>query len=666
MTGKEGEATIWTPRTLVLLIGGGVLLYQAAFHAWYGGSLLGRYPVLDGREILLLAEAIATGQLPAEPFYRAPLYSSVLAPFYGLGISEEGVIWIARLINLLSHLGGAIAIGWLARWFWQDSRAGWAGFALAGFYPVTLHFAGDPLDTVFAWGLFVGSLAILTKALPNGCPKRGWSRYPWLAGAGLLFILAVAARPHYLVTLPVYGLPLLYWTWRERRLPGGEFLALVLPLILGALLLGWTNLRVGGEFRILPWQGPSNWYAANQPGAHGKFFVHSRELPLEDLHQNPTRRESELIFVEETGHPGDWSIAEFNAFWQEKNARLRREETGTLIRQMLTKALYLIHHTEQYNNKTYHFHAQRTPLLRWNPLGWAVLFTLAVAILPLALRQFPLRTGSWMLTFALLAGGIILYFVSARFRLPLATLLMIPAAGWFVQSVHGQLKEGLSRVIPVIGAGLVALFFSLYPWPGVNTPDTTIEDRLLLAQAADQLGEDDLAILYAQDVLSEQPDRLAAWEVKVNARLNQFLLNLWEEKIPATSILSLEEDLPQVRREEIPIVQWTLSLIRWQQGRETEAIDLWTALAEDGFLRGRPELGALLVNDPDHRVKWIEQTETYLSQPEAVPSPYLLAGLALIGNPEGQTRLARTFPPPAVPRLLNLWRNLMTPPPSDS
>jgi len=656
---KERPLTL-TPRTITLLLGGLVVLYQASFHLWYGGTLLGRYPVLDGREILLLAESMATGKLQEEPFYRAPLYSGILSLFYRMGFSEDGVILMARFINMLAHLGGAAAIGYLSHWFWQDTRAGWAGFALAGFYPVTLHFAGDPLDTVFSLGLFLGALAFLVRSTIH--PEKNTAyRLWWLVLATASFVLAIAARPHFLVALPVIMLPIWIFWKKEKHFPLYEALAIILVLGCCFALLGSWNFRVGGEFRILPWQGPSNWYAANQPGAHGKFFTHSIELELNSEHTNPTRRESEWIFRKEMGREGDWTIAEFNDYWKNRNATLLRKQPIALLRQMLQKTSYLLHNTEQYNNKTYAFHAARTPLLHWNPLGWSFLLTFAVALLPLAWQRNPQRVAVLALTFVLLAGGILLYFVSARFRLPLALLLMIPAAGWAMPGICNRLLASRKLLYTTLGGGGVALVVSLFPWPSVHTPDTTIEDRLLLAQAADHLGEDQVALYYAKAVLAAQPNRLAALEIQTNVRLNQFLLALWEEKIRPHEIVRLEKHLTPALAADIPLAHWTLSLIFWQQGQDAKARDIWYDLAEKETLKGRPELGALLLNDLEQRAKWIALTEAYLRKDNVSPSPYLLAGLTLVGHQEGSRRLAQLLPREAIPRLLHIWQSLMTP-----
>ncbi len=45
---------------------------------------------------------------------------------------------------------------------------------------------------------------------------------------------------------------------------------------------------------------------------------------------------------------------------------------------MAHKAYALLNNWEQYNNKTFEFHKERLPWLRWNPLCWGMLLVLGV------------------------------------------------------------------------------------------------------------------------------------------------------------------------------------------------------------------------------------------------------------------------------------------------
>ena len=100
MSGKHGKGNIpW-----LLLLGGFTAIYTAGQFQWYGQTVLGLIPVLDGKEIIELAGNIAMGELPSEPFYRAPLYPMLLSMFYRLQLPQESVLYAARLLNGAFHL----------------------------------------------------------------------------------------------------------------------------------------------------------------------------------------------------------------------------------------------------------------------------------------------------------------------------------------------------------------------------------------------------------------------------------------------------------------------------------------------------------------------------------------------------------------------------------
>src|SRR5690606_22646785 len=80
-----------------------------------------------------------------------------------------------------------------------------------------------------------------------------------------------------------------------------------------------------------------------------------------------------------------------------------------------------------YNNKTYAFHKARSPWLRLNPLGWSLLLLGAGLALVFGRAQglrWPL-----ILTALIYAAGVAVFFVSARFRLPITPLLATATAG---------------------------------------------------------------------------------------------------------------------------------------------------------------------------------------------------------------------------------------------
>ncbi|MCH8541201.1 MAG: hypothetical protein LAT58_10595 [Opitutales bacterium] len=648
---NEGPPAPTIPPKLWILCGLLVLLYQLAFHLWYGGTVLGQFPVLDGQETLLLAKAIADGTLPQEPFYRAPLYAGILSLFYQIGLTEAGVIWIARLLNMLSHLAIAGAGAFLASYFWRDSRAGLTAFLLLGLYPILLHFAGDPLDTVFGLALFTGAMAVIFPlARLTGPPPRLLLQS--LAG-GLLLGLAIATRPHFLAAIPFL---LAAFVWIKLSRPFHKWTPLLGGLLIVLLAVGVMNHRIGGEFRMLPWQGAANLYAANQPGAHGKFFVQSRELPSQVHHENPTRRETEAIFEEEVGRPAEL-IDEFNRFWRDRTRKMVLEDPLGFVGRMLRKGFFLLHHYEQYNNKTYAFHAARTPLLGWNPLGWGLLLVPAVTLLPLLWRQRRWEGILLLLPAIGLAAGILLYFVSGRFRILLVPPVAILAAGVATPLFWDYVREKRNRLIAFLFAGSTALLVFL-PWPGVKTPPTQQEDQLLLAQAAYQKAFDEKALHYARQVLSVQPERRAAWEIKSNTLFNRFIEDLLAERHPPEELQNLRQTLAPGIRLNVGPALWVEALALQQRGETEEALRILTDLHHRNPLPGGGEIAPLLIIDPDHRQEWFTRAEEVRRSEEAA-SPYLLLSLALLNHQPARQQLQNQLPPTELQSALEKWSALL-------
>src|SRR5580698_7704071 len=86
------------------------LLYALGHLGWYLGTPLGRVPVLDERENLDLAGAIAGRSLPPEPFYRAPGYALALAGLRAAGVSAAGLFPAALLLGVALHAANAALV----------------------------------------------------------------------------------------------------------------------------------------------------------------------------------------------------------------------------------------------------------------------------------------------------------------------------------------------------------------------------------------------------------------------------------------------------------------------------------------------------------------------------------------------------------------------------
>lgn len=498
-------------RTARLAVVGLALVYAGAHLAWYGTTPMGGFPVLDGREILDLAQEIANGTLPSEPFYRAPLYSALLALASKLGIADSFLPDTARLINLFAHACSTLLIFELARRAWTATSAGILAGTLYAVYPVAVHFASDPLD------MSVGTALALAGTLAAWLAwQRGSSALAFLAASCVA--LAAMARPNFLLCLPALFLWLALMTWRDRRnlrllLAAGAATALVLGS------MGAINLAVGGEFRVLPWQGSHSFWDANGQGANGLFYSHTLQTTKLAPGQNPARAEAEAIYCQDRPCSEKLDIGDFQSYWRAKMLTYLQQHPVSVLKLVFSKAWYLVNNYEQYNNKTYWVHKERSPWLRWNPLCWAVLLAMAVAALWLPMRREAREL--LLLTLVCYAASLLIVFVSARFRVPMAAWLCVFAGGWATLwsrwkiTTAGKQRLPGTLIVTALGVGAVAAF----PVGDTLRNATVVEDHLLLSSASLAAGKWQDSEDWAQQVLALQPTRPIAHAMVCSARL---------------------------------------------------------------------------------------------------------------------------------------------------
>ena len=265
-----------------------------------------------------------------------------------------------------------------------------------------------------------------------------------------------------------------------------------------------------GEFRLLPWQGASNLYSANSQRANGKFYRHTVYIPNRPVGVNPARLEAEYIYSIETGKKPPFDLNDFNRFWLNKTLSEIKANPYNWIKLTLKKIYYLYNNYEQYNNKTFGFHKQITPSLCYNPLCFGFLIILVFIFI---FNSEDKIENNKILTIAFaidaLSLGIIAFYVSSRFRLPLAPLLIIFSSGLFTYKLSELVnKKNI----------LIALIVSLFTFSNFfNVADTSTwkEDRLLNAFACSRLGLDEEQVLWTNRVLEDDPYNLQAIRLKL-------------------------------------------------------------------------------------------------------------------------------------------------------
>jgi len=557
------------------VLGALILIYALGFLLEYSASVLGLYPVLDAREQLVLAERFAHGTLPAEAFYRAPLYAALLGRLLALGVAVGDLPFAARMLNGSLHLVSTWLVFLIALRVWRARLAAALAAGLFGCYPVALYFAADALDSSLATCLMLAGVAALQRASES---ERAHPRLDVAPAVGLL-ALAGLARPQMFAIALAVAAALAVRARRAPR-PGLDLAAALLPLICVLGVMGAANWHVARDFRLLPWQGAYNLWAANGPQANGRYFTQQTRLVMHGEGINPARAESERLYRELAPAAAD-DYATQSRFWWRRTLNYVLDQPLRWLNLVLLKAGYALNNFEQYDLTTYHVHKARSSWLTPNPLGWSIVLALAVAAYCGSSARR--RLNSVLGCGAAYAVGLLLTYVSARFRLPLVPLLAIAAGG--VVTLRDRRAKGIGLLAAALVFGL-----SRWPLPASETEKTVLQDHLLIARAAVELGFDAEALTAARAALAHTPGDEAARELLCVAQFNRWLRGPQRlEDLPLAPCQDAAAFSSGARR--------VLGIAWWRLGRERDAIAIWQDLVANYPEEREQALAALIMTN---------------------------------------------------------------------
>jgi tetratricopeptide (TPR) repeat protein len=419
-----------------------ILLLGAAvrFLYWSEASRLSLFqvPTGDAATNVFLADRLAHDGLLAphgEPYERAPLYPFFLWGLRALGVGLGGV----RGIQFLMGLAGVVFLWILGRR--AGGRAGAVTAALGGaLYAPFVFFESDLLS--ISLGIFLLEIALLV-----------WGKKRWALAAGLLVGGAALAQPNFFLAGAIAAGASLLWPtrlgWPDRR--GAVLLAV--GLVLPPLATFTRNLAECGEPIPISVNGGINFYIGNNPSANGTFV-----LPPDSGLLN--RAEGLFTSARETaekeaGRP--LSRRAVDRYWWLRGLDFWLVHPGRALALTGVKTLLALNQAEVPSHYDFVFFRSRIPILWFLPtMGW--LLPLGGIGLVLLWRRGERTWG--ILALALLVA-VVPFFITGRYRLPLAVLLW-PAAGLTVERILAQWRR--PRRLVGVGAGAAAfLVVALLP-----------------------------------------------------------------------------------------------------------------------------------------------------------------------------------------------------------
>ena len=389
-------------------------------------------------------------------YFRAPLYPYLLAFFAWITGSS---IFFSKLLQSMFASGTAVFVFLLANRLFNRTTAIVAGIAYALYGPLLFYETMFLIPALFLFLLTWGMYRVVEY-------REALSVRTWLM-TGLLFGLAAIARPNILLVVPA----LMIWLYFTSQPKAVKFARFKLPLVIlaGVLLavlpVTVRNIIVTGDPILISSQGGINLHLGNNEVADGLTII----MPEVDLNESVSWREFSIVTKaaaqREAGR--ELSEAEQSSFWTAKALKFIVNNPAKFLSLAWRKSVYLVCGLENSDNLDIYYQRTKSHLLRallWKIDNWFY-FPFGL-LLPLAMVGAFVHRARWrnllpVYIFVLVyIPTIVLFLVTARYRLPLVPFLIILAAAGVVSLLKRPKLIRKSEWAAMFLIGLFAYFIN--------------------------------------------------------------------------------------------------------------------------------------------------------------------------------------------------------------
>ncbi|MBM3319225.1 MAG: tetratricopeptide repeat protein [Candidatus Eisenbacteria bacterium] len=404
------------------------LLVQILYVLSIRGEPTFRSPIVDGAVYLADARAFReSGSLPEAPFRYAPLYPVLLGIWHALA---GGDLLATHILQVLFSSLAAPLAALLATAVFGRAEGILAGLLSALYWPF-LYFGGELLSEPVFLPILLGFLVLVAR---EGGKRR-------TLGAGILLGIASAARPNALLLLPAFALREII----RRRVRRGLLLAAgcAIPL----LPVFAYNLAAGKDAVLVSTSAGINFYIGNNEHANGRDsdFPGIVQWTFEKIH-----RLAEI----EKGRP--LRPSEVSGFYMRKGLAFAAEKPGAFLALNARKLAHLFSSYEIPNIEDPNFYRGRSRILSF-PLLFSFGIVAPLAVAGILGRRRREREGPLLLAGAVYVFSIVLFFVNARYRLPLVPILVVYASAGLAAIVRARRgpRGTLVRLLALLAAALL-------------------------------------------------------------------------------------------------------------------------------------------------------------------------------------------------------------------
>jgi len=450
-----------TERLIVVSLIAVALLWRVVFFLEMNASPYADNLTLDSRVYHEVALAAAAGEWSyGVTFFQAPLYPWILGVVYSLVGPSQTVV---KLLQILLSVASCWLIFRVAdRVF--DRTVALVALAISSVYGMSLYFSNELLIVTVVVFLDLLGLDLLIHAASDG------RKFLW-AVAGVVFGLSAIARPTILPFVAIVAVWIVITDWRSGRARTAlrEVVLFGVGVAVPIAPVTLHNYLADGDLVLVAANGGVNFFIGNNPQSDGITAVVPGTRPDRwGGHADQVR-----IAREALGDPGA-TPREISGYWYRSAWNYIRVSPLEAFRHTAFKAFILINAHEVSNNRIIEFVTRHSSIYSWATLKiWLVL--------PLAFAGLVIGGGrrqpkSLLLIFVVVySATVIPFFINARFRMPLAAVLIIFAASAVVAWSNwlrarpldrrvGRLV-GFSVVVALVGALVVR------PLPALRVSD---------------------------------------------------------------------------------------------------------------------------------------------------------------------------------------------------
>lgn len=441
------------------------------------GNPLFEMPIVDAETYVDQARAISGGEwLGDRPFWQAPLYPYFLAITYAL--FGEGYT-IPRGIQMILGALSCVLLYRIGRRVLGEKIALLAS-GMACFYGPFLHFEGELLSP--ALEVFLDLTAVLLLLRAARAPR--WTN--WLI-SGAVLGLAALARANVLLFVPAA----IAWAWKTAREHGGmgawgvppsphpllPALSFLLGLALTIAPVTVRNYLIGGDFVLISSNAGVNFYIGNnpeydrtveiRPGPEWEKLV---DEPRAAGIEKPSQRSRYFLakswsFIR--AHPVSYAgllMKKLRLFW--KGEEIRRNQDVYFLRD----------------------YSWILRLLMWKR-GLAFPFGLIgpLGLVGMGLSLWHRRNVLLLLFVASYALSVVLFFVCARYRIPVIPFLLLFGAYALARWIEG-LRARRYKALVISVSAFAVLLAGLNHRVGAMRPMEDPEIRFNLGRSYEQKG----------------------------------------------------------------------------------------------------------------------------------------------------------------------------------